>query len=357
MNQGAIRRLLTLFLAIYLCFAVLVRISGASPWFVSTLLLNGTWGTGYGIGQVLFKATPLLFAAVSFDVAKRAGLFNIGAEGQLAVGSIVAAVVATKLSWAPWPLAVPIALLASAGAGSAFAALPAVLRVRFGAHEVITTLLSNRLADVLVGFLLASGVALTGTVRTPDVAASTLLPRLSKVLSFFHGSAASVAFVLALAAAVCAPLYFRRTLAGREMALVGHGAEVCKVQKIAVGKRTLQAMLLSGAVAGLAASATVFGYKGYFEQGLGAGAGFTGIAVAMLGAGRPSLMILSALLFGTLDQGGLAINGYVPREIMQILTALTIGGVALADAKPDVFGGAPTGPVSSAGAEKAGGAT
>lgn len=338
MSTSGLKRTLTVMLAIYLCFALLVRASGASPWFVSTLLLNGTWGTGYGIGQVLFKATPLLFAAVSFDIAKRAGLFNIGVEGQLAVGSLVAAVAAAKLGWAPWPVAVLLSVLVSGAAGAAWAAVPGVLRVRFGAHEVITTLLANRLADVLVGFLLASGFALTGTVRTADVAGPSLLPRLSSIFSVFRGSAASVALFIAVAIVFALPVYVRRTLQGREISLVGLGASVCKVQNIAVSKRTMQAMLLSGAVAGIAATATVFGYKGYFEQGLGAGAGFTGIAVAMLGGGRPILLILAALLFGTLDQGGLAINGYVPREIMQILTALTIGCVALADAKPSAFG-------------------
>ena len=338
MSTNALRRMLTVFLAIYLCFAVLVRASGASPWFVSGLLLDGTWGTGYGIGQVLFKATPLLFAAASFDIARRAGLFNIGAEGQLAVGSLVAAVVASRLGWAPWPLAVVLSVLVAGAAGGAWAVLPGILRVRYGAHEVITTLLANRLADVLVGFLLASGFALTGTVRTADVAGTSLLPRLSSIFSLFRGSAASLALFIAVAVVFALPVYFRRTLQGREISLVGLGVSVCKVQNIAVGKRTFQAMLLSGAVAGAAATATVFGYKGYFEQGLGAGAGFTGIAVAMLGGGRPVLLILAALLFGTLEQGGLAINGYVPREIMQILTALTIGCVALADAKPNVFG-------------------
>lgn len=339
MNVASVRRMATVVLAIYLCFAVLVRVSGASPWAVSALLVDGTWGTGYGIGQVLFKATPLVFAAVSFDIAKRAGLFNIGVEGQLAMGSIVSAMLATKLAWAPWPLAVLLVIVTAALAGSAWALVPGVLRVRFGAHEVITTLLANRLADVLVGFLLASGFALTGTVRTPDVAATTLLPRISRFLSVFHGSAASLAILVALVVVALAPVYFRRTLQGREMTMVGLGPSVCKVQGIAVRKRTLHALLLSGAVAGVAATATVFGYKGYFEQGLGAGAGFTGIAVAMLGGGRPILIVLAALLFGTLDQGGLAINGYVPREIMQILTALTIGAVALADAKPNLFGG------------------
>ena len=206
-----------------------------------------------------------------------------------------------------------------------------------GAEALIPGALCVALAGAS-GATLASGLALTGTVRTPDVAASTLLPRLSSVFSFFRGSAASLALFIALAVVFALPVYFRRTLQGREISLAGLGASVCKVQRIAVGKRTLQAMLLSGAVAGVAATATVFGYKGYFEQGLGAGAGFTGIAVAMLGGGRPVFLILAALLFGTLDQGGLAINGYVPREIMQILTALTIGCVALADAKPSIFG-------------------
>jgi simple sugar transport system permease protein len=107
----------------------------------------------------------------------------------------------------------------------------------------------------------------------------------------------------------------------------------CAAERMPVAKRLVQAMLLSGAIAGLSATATVLGYKGHFESGLGAGAGFGGIAVAMLGRGSAVGLIASALLFGTLEQGGLAINAHVPMEAMQVLEGVIIVAVALADSR------------------------
>jgi simple sugar transport system permease protein len=119
----------------------------------------------------------------------------------------------------------------------------------------------------------------------------------------------------------------------REIALVGMNATACAAERMPVARRLAQSMLLSGAVVGLGATATVLGYKGYFESGLGAGAGFGGIAVAMLGRGSAVGLVLAALLFGTLEQGGLAINAVVPMEAMQVLEGVLIVAVALADAR------------------------
>src|SRR6185436_2844942 len=112
---------------------------------------------------------------------------------------------------------------------------------------------------------------------------------------------------------------------------VGSNAEACRAEGIDVGRRLVQAMLLSGALAGGAMTATVLGYKGYYELGLGAGAGFTGIAVALLGRGHPLGIVLAAVLFGTLQQAGLAINAHVPKEAMDVLTACVIVIVAIAN--------------------------
>jgi simple sugar transport system permease protein len=107
----------------------------------------------------------------------------------------------------------------------------------------------------------------------------------------------------------------------------------CAAEKIPVGRRVTEALVLSGAIAGLASVGTVLGYKGYFEQGLGAGAGFGGIAVAMIGRGSALGLLFAALLFGTLQQGGLAINAHVPMEVMDVLEGVIIASVALADAR------------------------
>jgi len=319
----------------WLAFALLVWAYGESPREIAGQLVMGTWGMPYGVGQVLYKATPLLLTGVAVDLALRAGLFNIGAEGQLAVAGLVAASVGASLpmgtsAWLALPSVVAAALLA----GGAWALIPAVLRARFGAHEVISTIMMNRIADAAVGMGLARGLAVPGTVRTPDVVQGARLPRLEALgLASLHGSAVSLALPLALVVAVLVAGWLARSRIGRETILVGLSPSACAAERIPVARRIGGALVLSGAIAGLAALAPALGYKGYYESGMGAGAGFGGIAVAFLGRGHPVGLVLAALLFGTLEQGGLVINARVPMEVTTVLQGVVIVAVALADSR------------------------
>jgi general nucleoside transport system permease protein len=324
----------------WLAFCVLVWLYGGSPRAMAALLFEGTWGTSYGSGQVLFKATPLLFTGIAVDLALRAGLFNIGAEGQLAVGSLAAGVVGAHVPAAtPAFVALPLALAAAMAAGALWALVPALLKGRFGAHEVISTIMMNRIADSVVGLLLgAGGLALAGSVRTADVARGARVPRLDVWLPSLKGSAASFAIVVGIAATFLVIGAYRRTRFGREIGLIGQNARAMAAEKVPVRARLEQALVLSGALAGAASLGTVLGYKGYFEEGLGAGAGFGGLAVALLGRGSATGLVLAALLFGTLQQGGLAVNAFVPKELMDVLTGVVVCAVALADG---VLGGPP----------------
>jgi simple sugar transport system permease protein len=300
---------------------------------MATLVISGTWGSAYGIGQVLFKATPLLFTGLAVHVALRAGLFNVGAEGQLAIASLAVGAVGTTLPPAtPWIVAVPLLVIVAALAGTLWAAPAALLRAR-GAHEVISTILLNRVADAMVGLLLGLGLAYKGTVRTADMAPNAHLSRLSAYVPALEGSAASTAIVIAVALVAVTLRVLPRTRAGREAELVAQNDEACRVEGIPVRWRRAQALLISGGIAGLASLGTVLGYKGYFERGLGAGAGFTGLAVAILGRGRLTGIVFAALLFGTLAQGGLVINAYVPAEVMEVIQGVVIVVVALGDAR------------------------
>ncbi len=320
--------------AAWIAFDLLVWGYGESPRELARLLFIGTWGTSYGIGQVLFKATPILFSGLAVHLALRAGLFNIGAEGQITIASIVVAVAAAHFPATLSPvIAIPLALAIAMLAGAAWALLPGILRARLGVHEVITTIMMNRIADGCVGLLFAIGFAEPGTVRTPQIAAGAKIARLENIFSAFNGSAVSVAIVIAMACAFLLARWERASRIGIELGLIGQNAQACEAEKIPVKRRIAQAMAISGAVAALAASGTVLGFKGYFEQGIGAGAGFTGIAVALLGRGSAVSLILAALLFGTLAQGGLALNAHVPKEVMDLLQAVVIVAVALADAR------------------------
>jgi simple sugar transport system permease protein len=304
---------------------------GVAPlWTLRTAAVN-TWGTWYGIGQVLFKATPLVFTGLAFEVGYRAGLFNIGAEGQLALGSLAAGWVGAVLPpGTAWFVAVPACLGAAMVTAALVALTPALMRAHLGVHEIISTIMWNRIADGLLPFALVALLGAT-SLRTADLALGASLPKLGRFFPTFVGSAASVAFPVAVATAFAMHEILRRTRAGREMRWTGQNPEACRAEGINVSRRLVQAMLLSGALAGAAMTATVLGYKGYYELGLGSGAGFTGIAVALLGRGRPLGMVLAAVFFGTLQQAGLAINERVPKEAMDVLTACAIVLVAVAN--------------------------
>jgi simple sugar transport system permease protein len=320
--------------AAWIAFDLMVWGYGESPRRLFVLLFEGTWGSPYGAGQVLFKATPLLFTGIAVDLALRAGLYNIGAEGQVAVASLAAGALGAILpTWLPPILGVPIAVLAAILAGGAWAFAPAILRARFGAHEVISTIMMNRIADAGVGLALGAGLALKGTVRTHDLARGAHLVRLERLVPALRGSALSVALIGAILLALALSWVYRHTRFGRELTLVGLNPEACAAEHMPVRRRIAETLIASGAIAGLVASATVLGYKGYFEQGLGAGAGFAGLAVALLGRGSAIGLVLAALLFGTLQQGGLAINALVPMELMDVITGVVIAAVALADAR------------------------
>jgi len=303
---------------------------GEAPRVTLYRAIAGTWGTAYGVGQVLFKATPLIFTALSFEIGFRAGLFNIGAEGQLVAAGLAGGYVGLALPHAtPWPIALAACIAAAMAMGALVALAPAIMRARLGVHEIISTIMLNRIVDVLAPFVLVSVLG-AATLRTADVVPGAALPKLERIIPALHGSAASLAFPVAVAVAFGAHALLSKTRMGREMRWTGQNPDACEAEGIQVSRRIAQAMLLSGAVAGLSMTATVLGYKGYFELGLGAGAGFTGIAVALLGRGHPLGIVLAAIFFGTLQQAGLAINATVPKEAMDVLAACAIVLVSLA---------------------------
>ena len=334
----------------WLALALIVWAYGDSPREIAGQVIAGTWGMPYGIGQVLYKATTLLLTGVAVDVALRAGLFNVGVEGQLAVAGLAVASIGARLpTGTPGWLALPSVLAVAVGAGALWAAIPALLRARFAAHEVISTIMMNRIADAAVGLALARGLAIPGSTRTPDVVpGARLAPLEAWGLSSMHGSAASSAWPLALLVAGGSAAWIARSRVGREVALVGLGPSACAAEGIPVGRRAGTALLISGAIGGLAAIAPVLGYKGYYESGLGAGAGFGGIAVALIGRRSVVGLVLAALFFGTLEQGALAINARIPMEVTTVLEAVAIVAVALADVRAGLGRRAPAPVTSSA---------
>jgi len=313
---------------------LLILAFGQAPGAVYRLLLEGTWGNWYGLGQVLYKATTLTFTGLAVGYAMRAGLFNIGAEGQLAAGGFAAALVGLALpAGLPWIAVLPVYVVAAILGGGLVGFVPGILRAKFGAHEVITTIMLNYIVLALLAYVVSAHLHVPETLHTEAIA-SGLLPRLVDISSVFRGSAANATIVLAAAAAALAWWILFRTRRGYELRATGLQPEAAEYGAVHVGRVWWQAMLVSGALAGLGGLNYVIGYKGYYEEGFAAGSGFLGIAVALVGRNHPAGIVVAALLFATLSQGGLAVNALVPKQMVDVLQAVVI--LAIATAVPEV---------------------
>jgi ABC-type uncharacterized transport system permease subunit len=304
--------------------AVLIALIGRNPLEVYGELLGGTLGSPYGLGQVLFKATPLILTGLSCALGFRAGLFNIGAEGQLYVGAFATAWTGFTFPGLPAVLLVPLCFAAAALAGGVWGAVPGYLKARFGAHEVINTIMLNFVAVALTGYFVAHVYVVAESMHTPEIAPAAWVWRLDHFGTFFAGSPVNLTFFVALAAAAAYGFFLWRTRAGFEMRAVGLSPTAAECAGVRTGRVTVQAMALSGALAGLAGTNFVLGYKHYFESGFSNGLGFMGLAVALLGRGDPVGVVLAALLFGVLSHGALVINTMVPKELLEVLQAVVI---------------------------------
>jgi simple sugar transport system permease protein len=339
MNRRAVleEAILPPFVALLLAAVVgdlLILSFGQSPGAVYKLLLDGTWGNAYGFGQVLYKATTLIFTGLAVGLGLRAGLFNIGAESQLAAGGFAAALVGLLLpAGLPALLCLPLFILAAALGGGVVGAVPGVLKARFGAHEVIVTIMLNFIVLALLNYLISAKLAVPDTLHTPELT-SGALPRLGDVMPAFHGSAANSVILLGILAAAVMGWYLFRTRRGFELRAVGLQPQAAEYAGVNVAGVTWRALAVSGAIAGIGGLNYVLGYKHYYEEGFATGAGFLGIAVALVGRSHPVGIVLAALLFATLSQGGLAVNALVPKQMVDVLQAVVI--LAVATSVPEV---------------------
>jgi simple sugar transport system permease protein len=313
---------------------LLILVFGESPGAVYRLLLEGTWGNAYGFGQVLYKATTLTFTGLAFAVAARAGLFNVGAEGQLATGGFAAALAGLVLpAGTPALVAAPLCVAAAALGGGLVGLLPGWLRARFGASEVIVTIMLNFVVLAVLNYVVSAHLHVPETLHTPDdrgrpAAAAGRPPAGVRRVG---GQLGDRARARRRGGGVVLPLpHARRLRAARRGAPARRG----RVRGRARGRVWVRAMALSGALAGVGGVNYVLGYKGYYEEGFATGAGFLGIAVALVGRNHPAGVLVAALLFATLSQGGLAVNAVVPKQMVDVLQAVVI--LAVVAAVPEV---------------------
>jgi simple sugar transport system permease protein len=193
---------------------------------------------------------------------------------------------------------------------------------------VIVTIMLNFIVLALLNYIVAARIHVPETLHTPEVH-SGAIPRLDSFIGAFHGSAANLSIIIALLAAAAVWVYLFKTKRGYELRAVGLQPEAAEYGGVNVGHVWMRAMILSGAIAGIGGVNYVLGYKHYYEEGFAGGAGFLGIAVALVGRNHPVGVVLAALFFATLSQGGLAIHAFVPKQMVEVLQGVVILAVAM----------------------------
>lgn len=321
-------------IAAFIVGAVVVVIIGDDPVETFELLIGSALSWPDGIGYTLFYATPLIFTGLAVAVALRCGLLNIGAEGQLYVAAFATAWAGiTFANLSPW-LLIPLASLCAIGSGALWGAIPGVLKARFGAHEVINTIMMNFIAVAIVSYFTQYHYRTPGdaVLQTEPIAEEAHIPRIGALWSGFpERIPLNVSFVLALVACLLVWVFLWKTRWGYELRATGMNPHAAEYGGISTRRQIILAMTLSGALAGMVGINEVLGYRYRYYDGFSVGYGFTGIAVALLGRNHPFGILLSALLFGALIRGGLFVDIFtdkVSKDLVLVLQALVILFVA-----------------------------
>ena len=324
--------LISLILAAILSALVIIGI-GEDPVAAFKLMVDGALMRSSGWGYTLYYATNFIFTGLAVAIAFHARLFNIGGEGQAMIGGLGVALACLYIPWPNWYVALFGATVSAAIFGALWALIPAYLQAKRGSHIVITTIMFNFIAAavlnyVLVNILRPQGAMDPATARFPE---ATKLPTFQDMFStaetaMFRGAPANVTFFLAVSMCLVVWLLIWRTKLGYEIRAFGQSESAAKYAGISPVKITVVAMLISGGLAGMMALNTTMGEAERLVMNATEGAGFIGIAVALMGRSHPLGVLLAALLFGFLYQGGaeLALWTNIPRELIVVIQALVI---------------------------------
>jgi len=324
--------LISLILAAALSALVILGI-GEDPVAAVKMMVSGALGSTYGWGYTLYYATNFMFTGLAVAVAFHARMFNIGGEGQAMLGGLGVAIMCLYVPWPHWTLALIGASGLAALFGAAWAAIPAWLQAKRGSHIVITTIMFNFIASAVLNYVLVNLLRPVGsmdpaTARFPE---AVHLPTLHELLApigigFSKAAPANVSLLVAVIACVLVWLLIWRTRLGYEIRAYGHSETGALYAGISPVRITMIAMLISGGLAGMMAINNVMGEAERLVLNATEGAGFIGIAVALMGRSHPFGVFLAAILFGFLYQGGaeLALWTSIPRELIVVIQALVI---------------------------------
>ena len=301
--------------------AVAMLIAGVSPVDGFSALFTGALGGRSQIAETLVQTTALLFPALGVCLAFRAGLFNIGAEGQLLIGGLFAGAVGSQVAM-PGIVAFFVLLLCGAIGGGFWGAIAGVMRAKFAANEIISTLMLNFVAFFLASYLVVGPLRspLASGAETAPLPASNWLPAL------IPDTRLSVALLVALAVSLALHFVFTQTVFGYDLRAAGDAPEAARRNGVDMGRMNVLALALSGAIAGLGGATIVTGVLHRFNTSLSPGYGYTAIAVALVGDLNPLWICLAAFGFGILESGGLAMqaSAQVPKDAIRVIEGLII---------------------------------
>ena len=333
--------ILSVLFAMLMASVALIMI-GKNPFAVYGTMFAYSFGRLDSVAYILSKATPLIFSGIAVAVAFRVNLFNIGVEGQYAVGAFFASWVGASFHGLPPYIHLPLVILAGAFGGALWALVPIWLRVKRGVHEVISTIMLNHTSYLLLHYLMAGplkdkalvGLGTVGSasgVRMAPILDSARVPRLHglfEAIGINIPAYVSLNWFLVIGIVLAFGMYLLiwKTPFGMQLRAVGHNPKAAEAAGLRSNAVLVRAFLISGAVAGLVGLSDLLGYFGYLDVDFPKGYGFTGIAVALVGKNGALGIILAALLFGFLSRGGMGIQVLerVPMETYFILQGLII---------------------------------
>lgn len=313
----------------------MIWIGGSDLWRTAGALFGGALGSGPAIAETLVQMVPLLIAGLAVALAFHASLFNIGVEGQLVFGGLVAGIVGASLEMPPTLLMV-VCILAGMTGGALFALIPALLKAYRGAHEVVTTIMMNFVAVAICEY----AVSPTGPfVATDQPSATERIPDGTRLPIIWDGTRLHAGLLVALAAVIVVMWALYRTPAGFRLRLMGANHGAARAFGVSIERVTILAMLASGALAGLAGAVQVLGVFGRFYAGFSPGYGFDAIAVALLGALSPIGVIASAFFFAVLHAGSVPLQAIagISREMVGVVSGLVVAFVAAQPAALRLF--------------------
>jgi len=317
--------------------AIIMVLFGDDPLKAYQGLFSGAFGSARGWSTTIRKMTPLLLTGLAVAIPFKAGLFNIGASGQFLMGTIASVAVGISFAGMPAVLHLPLAILAGVAGGMLWGAIPGLLKVLTGAHEVIVTIMLNYVAALLAGWTVYAGGSQGQTPgplwdptaravsETPDVLASARIPLLLDAPYRIHWG-----FILALLVALLMWWLIYKTIIGFEIRTVGQNLRAARYAGMRVNWTIVLTMIIAGGLAGLAGGIETLGVNYKFAPEFTGSVGFDGITVALLGQTHPIGVIISSLLLGALDAGGakMQFDSGVPADIIQVIQGFVLALVA-----------------------------